>query len=277
MVTRLIPLDNRGDMIGRLLARLLPLLPRIQNRAMTNIARAFPDLPEADRLKIAKGAAFNVGKTLTEVLNMDQFKKNPPKYNVSGPGLDVLKHALAKGQGVVIASAHFGQWEAIRYVIRDLGAEVGAVYRPNNNPFYEKRFFWAMSLAGGPLYAKGTDQVKDMVRYAAEGGVIAILADQRYRQGALVPFFGHDAWTSPAPAAIAMRLKIPLLTIYGVRGSDGIDVVFEDPIPHSDPITMTNAVHASLEAQIMQNPDQWYWFHDRWALVPKSSSDEVAV
>jgi len=267
--TRFIPLDKRGTMIGHLVSRLVVILPGIRRRAENNLKLVYPEMSAQRRREIIRGSGFNVGKTLTEVLNMDQFLANPPKVEASGEGLEQLKATLAEGRGAVITSAHYGQWEAMRGIVGDLGAKIGAVYRPNNNPFYEKRFFHAVTTAGGPLYAKGTDQVKDMVRYAAGGGVIAILSDQRFPKGELIPFMGHDAWTSPAPASIALRLQIPLFVIMCKRTDWGLEAKFEPAITPSDPITMMKDVHKILEDRIHKDPEQWYWFHKRWDRVPK--------
>ena len=44
----------------------------------------------------------------------------------------------------------------------------------------------------------------------------------------------------------------------------GFDLVIEPPVPHSDPLTMTQALNASLEAQVRAHPEQWLWIHNRW-------------
>jgi KDO2-lipid IV(A) lauroyltransferase len=43
-----------------------------------------------------------------------------------------------------------------------------------------------------------------------------------------------------------------------------VNVLVEDPIPHSDAETMTRAMNASLGAMIRAHPGQYYWLHRRW-------------
>ncbi|MGR3474258.1 MAG: LpxL/LpxP family acyltransferase, partial [Sulfitobacter sp.] len=42
------------------------------------------------------------------------------------------------------------------------------------------------------------------------------------------------------------------------------DVVLEAPVPHSDPMTMTQALNDSLTVQVTKTPEQWFWVHRRW-------------
>ena len=53
---------------------------------------------------------------------------------------------------------------------------------------------------------------------------------------------------------------------YATRRDNGIDfdLVVEAPIPHSDAVTMTQALNDSLEAAVRANMDQWFWIHRRW-------------
>ena len=63
-------------------------------------------------------------------------------------GFKTLKEAKSNGQGAIIVSAHFGQWEAIRHHLADNNMETGAVYRKNNNPFYERLFLKSIKHGG---------------------------------------------------------------------------------------------------------------------------------
>ena len=38
----------------------------------------------------------------------------------------------------------------------------------------------------------------------------------------------------------------------------------EEPIPHSDAETMTQAMNDSIGARIRAHPEQWFWVPRRW-------------
>ena len=71
------------------------------------------------------------------------FKK---LISANGEGFETLKEAKSNGQGAIIVSAHFGQWEAIRHHLAENNMETGAVYRKNNNPLYERLFLKSIKL-----------------------------------------------------------------------------------------------------------------------------------
>ena len=63
-----------------------------------------------------------------------------------------------------------------------------------------------------------------------------------------------------------MKYNAAFIPIYGLRGDNGLDfeVVVADEIPHSDPVTMTQAVCDDLERMVRANMGQWFWVHRRW-------------
>ena len=64
----------------------------------------------------------------------------------------------------------------------------------------------------------------------------------------------------------ALKTGAFLIPFFGRRKSDGqnFEVIFEDPIPHSDSFNMTKDMSERLEAQVKMHPEQWFWVHRRW-------------
>ncbi len=218
------------------------------------------------RVKLGQEMGRQMGQTLFEIYHGAEFQTQHHKFRTSGPGLVALKEAQAAGKGVIIVSGHFGQWEAVRAVIRMHGLESGAVYRPHKNRHYERRIRAGIEAGGKPILATGRVGTKALVRHLRDGGIISILLDEKYSEGVRIPFLGHDAYTSLSAAQLALKYELPMIAAYGIRTEDGsaFRVEFEAPIPHTDTITMTRAFNDSLSARIMANPEQWYWMLRRW-------------
>lgn len=262
---RIVPFRARVRLFGAVFAAIATLVPPARRRAERNLARAFPDMPAAEVRRISIAVARHVGSTLCEILNNDELAGVCRGAAVSGPGLAALEKARAEGKGAVVISAHFGQWEAIRHMLKQNGMETGAVYKPNTNPFYEEIFLAAIRKGGEPVVESGASGMIQTVRHIRKGGFFAILPDQRFRKGEALPFFGHPAWTSLVPAELALKYDIPLVPAYATRRRDGtIDIEFEAPIPHSTSTAMMQDSLAGLEKRIQANPEQWYWYHNRW-------------
>ena len=263
---RYIPFRLRGKIFSVFGSLIVMHLPRARNRVYNGLNIAFPNLSKKRIDLITKEVGRNTARTLSEILMNDDYKKRTGLISASGNGFEVLCDAKAQGCGAIIVSAHFGQWEAIRHHLALNNMETGAVYRKNNNPWYEKRFLRSIKQGGLPIVARGNRGNTAMVRHLKKGGFFALLVDQKYSSGEDLDFLGHDAKTTTAPAEMALRYNLPLVPVFATRQPDGqnIKLEYETPIDHSDAITMTNQINERIGARIKQNPEQWYWLHNRW-------------
>ena len=251
-----------GAMLGALVANAKTPRSRIEN----NLRKVYPDMPTDQRRKITKAVGANFGRSFVEILNNDASDRHPQLRHASGFGLEVLREAHAQGRGAIIVSGHFGQWDAARLFLKSEGIEVGAIYRPSNNQYFDRIFVPQIENAGKPAFPSGRRGTTNMVRHVRSGGMVAILLDQRFAKGEELDFLGHPALTSTAAASMALKYDVPMVPVYGIRreGSLDVNIVFEAPIPHTDAVTMTQAANDSLAARVKDNIGQWYWLHQRW-------------
>lgn len=207
-----------------------------------------------------------MGRTLFEIYHCDEFQARRADITTTGPGLAVLKEARAQGKGAIIVSGHFGQWEAIRTVLRSQGMETGAVYRPQANRHYQRRLLAGIEAGGQPILPTGKAGTKALVSHLRRGGFVAILLDEKSESGVRLPFLGHAAMTSLAAARLALKYDVPMVPAYGTRRGDGhcFEVAFEAPIAPTDSLAMTEAFNDSLSKRVRDTPDQWYWLLQRW-------------
>ena len=241
-------------------------IPMARKRVLKGLDLVFPDMPQVEKLRLCKNIGQQVGRGWSEILFNSRYKNHLDLLRPSGPGIEVLKQAKAQGKGAIMFSAHFGQFDAARHYLKSQGMETGAVYRESNNPWYDPYFLHGLEDAGHPIVGRDTSGRKKMIKHLRNGGFFAMLVDQKFQDGELVPFLGHQALTSIAPAQLALRYKLDLIPIFCVRDKNGfnIDILFEDPIEHTDALTMTRQMNDRLSAQILKHPDQWYWLHQRW-------------
>jgi len=258
--------DSRSRGLGTTFKTVMRWFPPARSRFDREAKRVFPNMKRGARAKLGQNMGMQMGRTLFEIYHNAEFQTQHHKFNASGPGLVALKEAHTVGKGAIIVSGHFGQWEAVRAAIKMQGLESGAVYRPHKNYHYERRILAGIEAGGKPILATGVVGTKALVRHLRDGGIISILLDEKYSGGVRIPFLGHDALTSLSAAQLALKYGVPMIPAYGIRINDGnaFRVDFEDPIPHTDSITMTRAFNDSLSARIMADPEQWYWMLRRW-------------
>ena len=72
--------------------------------------------------------------------------------------------------------------------------------------------------------------------------------------------------TSTVTAELALKYGAEIIPFYAIRQPNGLDFRIElhAPIPHSDPMQMTQAMNDDLEEMIRTHMDQWFWIHRRW-------------
>lgn len=140
--------------------------------------RVFPNMTRGARAKLGQSMGKHMGRTLFELYHDAEFQTQNHKFRVSGPGLDALKEAQATGKGAIIVSGHFGQWEAIRAVLRQNGMESGAIIRTHKNPHYARRIRAGIEAGGKPILSTGRAGTMALVRHLRSGGIISILLDE---------------------------------------------------------------------------------------------------
>ena len=137
---RILPFYLRGKIFGFVGEIIVSYFPQTRNRVRRGLNIVFPNLSQKEINLITKAVGRNTALTLSEILMNDDYKKRKKLISAGGEGFDALREAKKSGQGAIIVSAHFGQWEAIRHHLAENDMETGAVYRKNNNPWYERLF-----------------------------------------------------------------------------------------------------------------------------------------
>lgn len=266
-VSGLMPLDFRSRVWATLGGILTRSVPPLRNRVERNLAHVMPDLARGERARLVTEIGRNAGRCLSELLFNRQFRQARSRFDVSGPGYDAVE--AARGKGCILVSGHFGQWEAVRHVLGARGLTCAAIYRPNNNGYYDGMFLESIRWGGEPMFESGPRGMRKAVRHLRAGGIVSLLADQRYNRGEALDFLGCPALTSTVAADLALRYSVPLVPAYGTRMPDGrIAVEFEPPIAHTGPVEMTQKLNDSLSRRVRAHPEQWYWMHRRWKNAP---------
>lgn len=258
-----LPLPRRRAVVGAVTEWLVRSTP-LRRRAARNLALVWPDMAAAERDRLIARIGREAGRTLTGIWFNRDLAAEARGLEAEGPGLAALRAAKAAGRGALIVSGHFGEWEAIRHVLRREGMETGALYRPNNNPYYEPIFRAGIELGGQPIIPKGAAGMRVMLRHLRAGGFMAILADQHLGDGVLLDFLGRPARTTLSPAELSLRYDVPLVPAFAPREDGRRRIVIEAPIPASDPETMMAEFNARLGTWVRRHPEQWHWLHRRW-------------
>ncbi|MGB5863032.1 MAG: lauroyl acyltransferase [Sulfitobacter sp.] len=265
-VALLLPYKVRIAMMGSVVEKIVGPLAGYRRRALSNLEFIWPDMPEAERERIASRCLNNVGRTIIENYSTRDFPERMARNPLTGAGVDALDLAVKDGKPVILVTGHYGNYEATRAVLVARDLDVGGLYRDMKNPYFNAHYVKTMEAFGGPVFPQGQRGTAGFVRHLKQGGQLVLLFDQHVFKTPEFDFLGQPANTATSAADLALRYGAELIPFYGIRQSDGLsfETVLEAPVPHSDALTMTQAITDSLAARIKHDPTQWFWVHRRW-------------
>ncbi|WP_417601359.1 lysophospholipid acyltransferase family protein [Pararhodobacter oceanensis] len=266
---RLLPYKTRVRAMGWIARNILAPLA-LNKRTRANLAYIFPDMPEAEVRAVCRDVADNFGRAMMELHSGAEFARYAADMPIHGPGLAALDQAHAENRPVILVTAHYGNYDAWRAALTARGFRVGGLYKPMSNPASNARYVATIESIAKPLFPSDKHGMADMVRFLRAGGMLGMLVDHYMSHGELLDFLGKPAWTATSAAKLALKYNALLVPGYATRNADGfsfaIDV--EEPIPHSDATTMTQALNDSAAARVMAHKGQWFWLHRRWKNTP---------
>ncbi|MSU88672.1 lauroyl acyltransferase [Rhodobacteraceae bacterium 2CG4] len=263
----LVPRRRRPAVERWLGRRVILNVPALRRRITDNLALIYPDMPGAERDRLLRDIAGNTARNMIGLFdNADLIETAAERIEVpDSPALDAILQARAQGRGILFVSAHYGPFDAGRIGLRSRGVEVGALYRIQNNPWFDRFMIDRLARAGTPMVPRGRAGLRTLLRHLRSGGAMVILIDQK-AAGVPLDFLGQPAMTSTDAAELALRHDLLLMTGVTRRiDDDRYRLHIVGPLPHDDPVRMTRRLNDLLSKQIRQDPSEWYWLHRRWA------------
>ena len=214
---RLMPLDTAVKFSAYWWQKLAARGRRHQ-RALDNLAKAFPEKSTEEREAIAIAMWGNLGRVMAETMQMDRVLNRPENIEVVNPKL--LERYRGKMGSAIGVSMHYGNWELAMWPLAVAGMKPAAVYRLVKNPLVDKYLRnQRKDLYPGGLFAKGSgagvhasaNTARQIGAYVRNGGRLGFLADRYDRTGIEVPFFSHNAKSPPFPRHAGPPLRHPAL------------------------------------------------------------------
>lgn len=249
------------------------LVPRQRLIALHNLRRAFPEKSAEEILKIARGVYRNMGIVAAEFFDIPRLTKENIAALVEAEGLENCEKALAKGRGVLMFGAHFGNWELEAVAASLLIRPVAAIYRPLDSALLDQLVLRVRTATGNTLLDKNR-AMRAMIRSLKRNELLGILIDQNVDtyEGVFVDYFGRPACTTDGLAVLALHTGAPVLPACMARLPDGryrlvigpeVEVV-DTGDRNADILANTQRFTKVIEQTVRQYPDQWLWVHQRW-------------
>jgi KDO2-lipid IV(A) lauroyltransferase len=266
--------------IGRALGFLVGRVLRIR-RAEAKERIAASDVGDPDR--VVDGMYASLGVALAELVWLAGRPPSAvdPLARVTERSEEAIASALAEGRGLVLATAHTGNW--------DLGACAFArflVARGRRLHVVTKRLhargldrFWQRLRAErGVVLVDAAGAWRPAREALRRGDVVVILVDQAPERAsgvAVFPFFGRPARHDGVAALLAARSRAPLAVAFPRRAGElhvleVVDVVDQVARDDASLLAITERIARALERFVRAHPTQWLWLHRRWKGAPRA-------
>jgi len=256
--------SNLGDFIGRLFGPIFRSKKLIEN----NLEQS-GIVDKKNYSNIISKIYGNYGRILAEYPFLKAFRNNQLNKFIEIDGLENLNKIKKEKKRVVFISGHFNNFELMALQIEKAGINLCAIYRPLNNLFLNKTMEEIReNFICKNQIKKGRSGTRQIIENLKKGNSVALMIDQRVREGIKVNFFGKLASTTSIPAQLIKKYKCDLVPIYIERRRNNYFKMFvSEPIKIGNNKSIkeiTEHLNKILEKMILKNVDQWIWTHDRW-------------
>lgn len=261
-----------AKILGSVAYRFFPLRKEV---AMANLKLCMPEKERGEIEQIIKESYVNIATVLLEFLYFPKFDGARLNEMVEIPedAMIMMKSAFEKGNGLILMSGHFSNWELNALAVGNaLNKKPIVIVHPFHNRFVDKIVNHYRSLLGNVTVPMDT-AVRVALSTLRENGVLALLADQSAsRESPVSVFFGMEVPTYQGPATFALKTGAALQMGFLIRKSDGNYRLELHEIDYSDlkgsnqenVIALTQRHVTLLEDYIRRYPHLWLWFHRRF-------------
>lgn len=269
---RHLPLGLASETAG-LATRVLDLaVPRLRRIANKNLSFALPELSAAERSRIVDGVFRNISRLLVAMARFPDIHQENISQWISYEGLENYRCAKASGRGVLIATAHLGNWELSAFAHALLTEPMNVMVRALDNPLVDNLVEKRRTLSGNHLVFK-KDAARTVIRALRNGEAVGVLIDQNTAasEGVFINFFGKLACAGSAFVKLAHHSNAPVIPGFAFWDENTQRYVlrfYPEIKMTGDETADTQQIHARFEQIIRQYPDQWMWIHRRWKTRP---------
>jgi KDO2-lipid IV(A) lauroyltransferase len=240
--------------------------------ALANLKLAFPNMPEDERIRIAKKSYQIMAKGFLSSLWIKEYLSNP--QNIKIINKEICDAAYNKNKGVICALMHTGNVDMACRAGAEYPTPTVVVAKRQKNPYINSFIMeFREKLLGMKVVLKNKYITKKLIEFLKKGYAIGLLCDHRDK-GTEVNFFGTMTIAPTGAVSLALKYDVPLIFVYTFLNDDNSCTInMQEEIELVKTGNFKEDVHTNvqnmickMEKVISEHPEQWMWFHDRWNL-----------
>jgi len=241
--------------------------PRDRKAVLGNLRRILPDASEEEIAEMALEVFVNFGRYLYEFFRCKYLNRAMLNKSVFVKGAQNLDEGLALGKGVIVVTAHMGNWELGGVFMSLLGYPMVAVALPHRDRRVNDMFNRQRQRIGVKVVASQGVAVRHIYDSLKANAVVALVGDRDFSHtGVRMPFLGAEKMIPRGPAVLALRTGALIVLSFVLRQPDGTHVIEFRKLP--DAPREEHAIIATyvraIEELVRQYPTQWLMFREFW-------------
>lgn len=258
---------------GIFLGRLMMLASKRKKITLSNIKNAFPNKSINYHYNILKNSYYNLGITFAELLHLGKLNEKEAQKYCNFENLEIIESYKYKGNGLILLSAHYGNWEYMAYCAGLFSNEtLNIIVKPQKNKLADKllnSFRTKFNNRVINMHSAG----REMIDIIKDKGILALLVDQSASKSkdVFLNFFGRETPVFEAPAKLSLKYDVPILFGLSRRLADGtysikIEEISREGLENNREgvVELTRRHLKYLEDKIIEEPELWAWQHNRW-------------
>lgn len=252
------------------------ILPIRKKTAYKNLKLAFPEKTDKEIYRIIKGCYVNVITVIAEFFYFPKLNKEKLNKLIKLEKPEIFEEMLKQGKGLVIISAHFGNWELMAFGgSRLAGFPFNVIVKEQTNLKLDKEINRMRELHGNKMIDMSR-AMREVLTLLRQNKIVAMLGDQSApKENVKVNFFIPGVPVFEGAARFAIKTGAEVIAGIPFRNDDGsysvrmIDIdMSKYKIYNDENVKLLTQEHAKiLEDCIRLRPDHWLWFHKRFKNV----------
>lgn len=246
--------------------------PQDRRAVYENLRVIFPKKTKKEILRIQRNLFRNFAKYLVDFFRFEKLDLQYLKEKIRLLNLNYLDKARSCGKGVIVLTAHLGNWELGGVVLAILGYPFWAVTLPHKDKKVDDFFNFQRQSKGVKVIHLGK-AVKTILDVIKNRELIALVGDRDFTEkGVISDFFGKPAMFPQGPAALSLKTGAVIVPGFMLRNRDDtFTLSIEKPLEfkasgsrEKDLQELIRQYTAIFEDYIRRFPEQWYMFRRFW-------------
>lgn len=241
--------------------------PRDRKAVTGNLLKILPE-DQWPRVQVyAKAVFVNFAKYLVEFFRIKYLKKDDIGKRVFIRGIENIQEGLRRGRGVIVVTAHLGNWELGGVCMAMMGYPFVAVALPHRHPRVNAFFNRQRERIGVQVVPSVGVALRKIFTALKENKLVALLGDRVLSgTGKMMDFLGSRKLIPTGPAVIAAKTGATIVPGFVLRDEEDRQVIeFSEPFAAGLTEDEYLAAYTSaIEKKIRQNPTQWLMFREFW-------------